>query len=235
MRSHTNSELHDVAVNRNGAVVVVGDNGALVRSVDGGATWSEQVSKTPDDFMSVVATPSGAFVAVGLGGVIVRSADDGATWSIDQQEGELWSVTVEPKGALTTGAGEGVILRSADDGKSWSSQRAGETCNSMVQAATPDSVMLAACDEGAIFRTEDRGVTWTLAKFPWPATESYRRRFTITRLCVVTSKLIVGLGNRGTSNLTSALVMSVDAGATWTELPATAATRHLVELLVVEP
>jgi photosystem II stability/assembly factor-like uncharacterized protein len=167
--------------------------------------------------------------------VIARSADDGATWSsVQQEEGELWSVIADPKGTLTAGAGDGVILRSADDGKSWSSQRSGVTCHTMALAATPDGVLLAACDEGSIVRSEDRGVTWSLAKLPGSATTNHNRSLYFTQLCAVTPKLVFGLGNRGTSNLTSALVMSADAGATWTELPATPVTRHLTELLVVD-
>ena len=61
----------------NGAFVAVGDDGTVLRSVDGGQSWT--LSATPGSAdLSSIAYGSGVFVAVG--GTSVYTSPDGAAW-----------------------------------------------------------------------------------------------------------------------------------------------------------
>lgn len=60
-------------------IVVVGSNGVIVRSSDGGAVWQPSTSKTSFHLNDIVWTGE-AFFAVGSSGLVLQSFD-GVTWS----------------------------------------------------------------------------------------------------------------------------------------------------------
>jgi len=59
---------------------MAGTNGKIVRSEDGGKTWSEQESGVREHFQDIAAWDELRAVAVGNGGVIVITEDGGKTW-----------------------------------------------------------------------------------------------------------------------------------------------------------
>lgn len=79
--SGTNSNLRAVTVQivTSYTFVAVGDNGAVVTSVDNGATWTAQNSGITGNFLAVSPSTS-QLVAVGSGGLIATSTN-GVTWT----------------------------------------------------------------------------------------------------------------------------------------------------------
>src|SRR5207302_10097370 len=106
---------------------VVGENGTIVRTTDGGNTWTIQASGTTQTLWAVSFTDANHGTAVGEGGVIVGTTDGGAHWA-SQASG----TTLQFRGVSFTDAnngtavGEGgIIVRTTDGGNSWLPETSG--------------------------------------------------------------------------------------------------------------
>ena len=80
--------LYSLAVDSAGAVVAVGD-GVILRSVDGGETYSAASGAPTEVLKSVVAVADGVFIAVGFEGLTVEIAGSSATILRDSVPGAL--------------------------------------------------------------------------------------------------------------------------------------------------
>jgi hypothetical protein len=69
----------------------VGSPGAILRTTDGGITWTKQESGTTNQLWSVSLTDANCGTAVGWGGTILRTTTGGVTWVKDDRThaGEL--------------------------------------------------------------------------------------------------------------------------------------------------
>ncbi|MBC8043844.1 MAG: VCBS repeat-containing protein [Rhizobacter sp.] len=84
-----------------GSAVAVGVGGTILRSADGGESWTQSTSSTSGDLLSVASSDGnaakgnaasgtngfGSAVAVGVGGTILRSEDQGQTWQTTNNTG----------------------------------------------------------------------------------------------------------------------------------------------------
>ena len=98
-------------------LAAVGQNGLVLHSADGGATWQRQPSPTGATLFAVAAAASGRMVAVGSGGTIL--VRDGDTWELSPSPTGQSLFDVRSDGAngfLIAGNG-GVLL--SGDGLSW--------------------------------------------------------------------------------------------------------------------
>ena len=100
-----------VAVAPSGTAIIVGDNGAAFRSVDGGKSY-KAVSIGVKVHLEDVAFVAGGFIAVGDKGTLRRSEDDGQTWKplASNTKSHLWSIGSWGAGAFV-GGDDGLILR----------------------------------------------------------------------------------------------------------------------------
>lgn len=64
---------------RDGTVLVFGMGGTLLRSTDGGGTWTAIETDTDNPITAAYALPGGRVVLVGLGGAVLTSDDGGAS------------------------------------------------------------------------------------------------------------------------------------------------------------
>jgi photosystem II stability/assembly factor-like uncharacterized protein len=97
--------LHLYGVRAAGVTLVVaGEQGLLLRSVDGGASFAPLPSPYKGSFFGLLRTRGGALVAYGLRGSAFRSSDDGAHWD------KLDSATPMTVGAGTALPGGGFAL-----------------------------------------------------------------------------------------------------------------------------
>lgn len=58
---------------------IVGDSGLVLRTTDGGVTWSKQTSGTPYPLSRVALSAPDTGTAVGALGVVIRTTNGGAT------------------------------------------------------------------------------------------------------------------------------------------------------------
>src|SRR5262249_20929948 len=129
----TNASLNAVSFTDANTGTAVGRFGTIVRTTDGGATWTPQVSGTDLDLNGVSFTDANVGTAVG-GNIdpegdsrtILRTTDGGppCTHSIRTPPSLFGpSITDAPTG---TAVGEGgTILRTTDGGATWTPQSSG--------------------------------------------------------------------------------------------------------------
>ena len=71
-----------VNINQHGqSAYAVGANGAILRTTDGGVTWTAESSGTQAVLSGIWGDGRGELHAVGMAGTILHSADGGATWT----------------------------------------------------------------------------------------------------------------------------------------------------------
>ena len=114
--------LHLYAVRAVGSTVfIAGEQGLLLKSLDGGASFTPLTSPYKGSWFGLLATRSGSLIAYGLRGHAYRSSDQGASWQAIETGSPISVVAgIELDGgalALLTQIGE--LLISRDDGRSF--------------------------------------------------------------------------------------------------------------------
>ena len=147
---------------------VVGDGGKILRTFDGGNSWSAVVSGSSATLASVwFTTPTQGWV-VGSGGTVLHSTDGGTNWSrllnvgTTENLSDVWFATPDTGWAVGT---HGLIASTFDGGASWRrTNPTGFDLNSVSFAGTRDG--WAVGDNGLILGTHDHGASWYMAQPP---------------------------------------------------------------------
>lgn len=163
------------------SVIAVGDSGAIARSSDGGATFTNlNATDAPASLGDLrdIATSNGTrWVAVGkkVGNIaIAYSTNGGSTWtsaSVPTTAGELTGVVYDSGASRwaavgRTNNGAALLLTSAD-GNSWSSVSVPTPSASLNDVATNGSGhLLAVGDTGSLLISSDGGVSWSVHAQP---------------------------------------------------------------------
>src|SRR6266849_1479434 len=163
------NSLNAVAVLDSDTVTVAGAAGTIVRTTDGGATWTQQTSGTNSWLYGVSLVDANIGTAVGFfatrfeyRGTIVRTTDGGATWT--SQSGATTGLTavafLDPNTGTAAGY-YGTMLLTTNGGATWTSQTS-RTTNSLLGVSYVDAnTGTAVGARGTIVRTTDGGATWT--------------------------------------------------------------------------
>ena len=91
---------------------VVGERGTVLRTIDGGATWSKIPVPVRNTLLSVQFVDDDNGWIVGRGGVVLRSSDGGLTWlqQDSKTEQNLYALYFEKKNGWAVG-GAGIVLQ----------------------------------------------------------------------------------------------------------------------------
>jgi photosystem II stability/assembly factor-like uncharacterized protein len=185
-QSGTQRLLLDIAFANTLRGLAVGDYGTLLRTDDGGATWTKiplpQDLRLPADVMEVVdpgdvllysatfADPDHAWIA-GEFGVILASTDGGQTWQqqASSLESTLFGVSFsDPLHGWAVGL-DAVLLHTADGGMTWQRQDV-ETPKGFFPALYGVQVSgnygWAVGNNGFLLSSTDAGATWQKVKVP---------------------------------------------------------------------
>ena len=192
-------------------VWVAGEDGVLLRSTDGGATWSLRDSGSTRHLRAVARAANTGW-AVGDGGTVLRSSDGGQTWTAQNagSHQQLRGVAVlDAQHAWAVGDG-GVVLLTTDGGATWEQHAAG--VERLHAVAFVDVLHgLAVGQGGAIVQSADGGQSWTAMD---SGTGAHLRAVALS------GSSAWAVGDAGT------LLRSTDGGASWTSV-ATGATGTL--------
>jgi photosystem II stability/assembly factor-like uncharacterized protein len=184
--------------------LVVGDDGFVARTVDGGTSWSEVGSELQIPLRRVAYSGQGVAFAVG-GGTVLRSDDDGRSWvAVDVPPGNYYGLAFGAGRGLVVG-GAGLILLSEDDGESWSEERIDVEGALRSVALMENGVAVAVGGQGLILHSHDAGRSWVRVGSP---TRQHLRDVTL-----VEKDHLVAVGFYGT------VLRSRDGGATWSAEP----------------
>jgi photosystem II stability/assembly factor-like uncharacterized protein len=152
-----------------------GDFGTLLRTTDGGATWSGLLSGTFTNLTEVQAIDGDAVFAAG-GCVARRSDDGGATFtrvaftpvesSCKEQFAAGWFVNRQTGFLVLT---DGTVLRTDNDGDTFAQKNPLPGTRAPGGTATPvdvrfltDQIGVGATSDGKIYRTTDGANSWSL-------------------------------------------------------------------------
>jgi photosystem II stability/assembly factor-like uncharacterized protein len=148
-----------------GTMIVAGKGGAAIRSVDGGATWSDMQTGTDKDLYGSFADRDLLFL-FGQDGVLLRSPDDGITWNPVEStsDKELRRMLRDPASdALVCFGTYGSMVRSDDRGLTWRAVTTGTDGALRKGVVDPGSGdLFIAGSRGAILRSRDGGRSWMI-------------------------------------------------------------------------
>lgn len=203
------ARLLSVDVNSSGLAVASGQFGTLIKSTDGGHSWSStapdfSLTADPNTFgtgeptiYAVSVSESGQITIAGEFGMVMRSDDGGANWRVlrpvDAKAPTLHALSIaEPgKGNSYLVGQQGTLLVSADGGETWSTCTMATKLNFLGVAAS-QSGQVVVTGMRVMYRSENGGMSWTQVTEGDAGTEWYQ-----AARSVETSGRILAVGNSG--------------------------------------
>lgn len=174
--SGTTQNLNDVAIRSSGGeeILVVGNNGTIVRSLSFGNTWSVVTPVTSANLNAVCFDLGGSSrqLTVGDNGIILRGTNFGANWTViaSGTSRKLLDVSLNSSDrefAVVVGE-KGTILRSTNYGLNWINVSLTDTTINLY-SINPTAVGLSEItpfyicgSQGRIYKSTDYGATWVL-------------------------------------------------------------------------
>jgi photosystem II stability/assembly factor-like uncharacterized protein len=152
---------------------IVGEDGLILKTSDGGATWDVQKSGNPNSLFKVAVIDDQDAVAVGDNGAIVRTTDGGTTWTTvkSPKDVTLFDVTFLDKQNGWSVGEFSSIFKTTDGGQTWTLAYGGNTGDFTVGPfltvifTDPMHGMVAGLAGGTMV-TSDGGKTWTAQQLP---------------------------------------------------------------------
>lgn len=211
-------QFQGVAANGDG-IVVVGDRGTVISSVDAGVSWTRRELRQPGTVVTpalidVVACPDGRFVALDLRRRVWVSPGIGEDWTahdFDVRE-EPMAITCDPRGRIWVVGSYATILASSDGGESWSDYSLGDDLILTTVQFLDDANGVISGEFGTFVTTSDGGETWELGA-PIP-NEFYPH-----------AALFESVGQGWVAGLKGVVLRTADGGRSWsrqeteTEMP----------------
>lgn len=208
---------------RDGALILAAAGNAILRSTDGGATWTpKNIPGIAANALTVVALADAqtAFAA-GRSGTVIKTSDAGVTWSI------LPSRTTRDINALQAlspihafaACDSGLMLRTMDGGGTWDSLPTGTRNNLLSLHFLNPSAGYLSGNKGTLKKTRDGGATWDSLPPPnwWDPVYAVRALDEKTAY-------IAGYGGR--------ILKTADGGTTWTrETSRTTSTMRSISIV----
>ena len=113
-----NYHLYSIARSATGTLVLAGEAGTLLRSLDNGATWERVASPYTGSFFGAVGPIDGSLLVFGLRGNVFRSTDEGANWQLVDtgDRRTLMGGAASEDGTVILAGAAGVVLRSTEGG-----------------------------------------------------------------------------------------------------------------------
>ena len=166
--------LRDVAILDDSTVVAVGSNlsqsGVIVRSADGGRSWSIYDPELLVAFRSVHFIDSQHGWATGTYGLLLKTSDGGVSWTRDTNSvlsgTPLNTVRFRSRSTGMIAGDNGRLFVTHDGGVSWEAHP--QRSNAMFQdGAWLDDSTVVVIGEHMQLRSTDSGRTWTDMRFGW--------------------------------------------------------------------
>lgn len=140
----------------------VGRNDFVLRTNDGGNSWTDISANTKDHLNGVFFTTSSNGYVVGKAGNIIHSIDSGSTW-LTQTSGtgqDLKAVYFVNDSTGWTVGKAGIILFTNNYGKNWKPQTSGTNEDLLDVAFVNDTTGWTVGTKGTVLKTTDAGTTW---------------------------------------------------------------------------
>lgn len=159
------SLLLDGSRRPDGAIVAVGERGAVLLSEDQGASWRTLSSPADAALTGVSFSDAASGWICGHGGILLSTGDGGRSWrrELADEPGEtvfLDVVALSPQTVIAVGA-FGTLRVTQDAGRSWARPVSpGEDRHLNRLLVAPDGTVWVAGEEGLLMRSADQGRSW---------------------------------------------------------------------------
>lgn len=169
----SNSQMLGACRDANGGIVVVGERGHLLRSLDEGQTWKQELVPTRATLTGIHASAEGTLVVVGHQGTLLRwSPASGDSWSRVQagltMEANLLAVYSPCHGRWWALGAYGLFLESLDDGVIWTQRSIAEVdLHLHAVIALSDEHYLIPGEGGLLLESRDGGSVWEEIDSPY--------------------------------------------------------------------
>ena len=199
---------------------IVGREGSILSTIDGGKTWSDLASGTDQDLLAIASNSDREIFVVGRRGTFLKSDRNGKTWFKQAVPTvvDLTDVALLPNGLLQV-LGRDRLLTSADFGTTWITHGPYRWDTLFELAVVNEKTIF--LNSSALLQTRDGGNTLHLVHLP---SNEYVARVWVTD--VKTEYVIVGRVTTGsTIHLSgeklpshSSILKTTDDGQTWRQL-----------------
>ena len=171
--SGVGTNLTDIQFVTNNIGWIVGYNGQIYKTINGGANWTIQASNTNANLWSVHFIDANVGFATGVG-IILKTTDGGINWTISYQSESTENVQsfksiyftdtengwVVGQESITT---DGVIFHTSNGGINWLKQNSGVTGFRLQSVHFIDAMNGWACGgDGTVLSTIDGGSNWSI-------------------------------------------------------------------------
>jgi len=147
----------------------VGQNGTILRTTDGGATWQAQSVGTNNVLWAIRFLDANTGIVLGDNGTILRTTDGGAHWSVQPTDthASLWAVSFPDVRTGFVVGDRGAVLRSVNGGITWQTLHDEDfTMGGLRGVAFTDANRGTAVSAMGLWRTTDAGATWQVQFAP---------------------------------------------------------------------
>jgi photosystem II stability/assembly factor-like uncharacterized protein len=207
------SSLHSVHFPDSLTGYAVGDYSTIMKTVDGGLTWTSLASISDQWLSSVYFTSKHTgYVVGGYDGTIFKTTDGGNSWSTLNTgiTNNLYSIYFTD--SITGFAvGSSIILKTTDGGTNWSAALSGSVAGNLYSICFPDkNTGYAAGNVANIVKTTDGGMTWNLLSTGYSNSGQYKG------ICFAdTSTGFVAGYQNGLNGSTFLILNTNDGGLSW--------------------
>ena len=145
-----------------GGTGCIPSGGVILKTIDGGNSWTNVLLKSRVSFVSISSNSSGDLFAISNGtkGRILKSTNAGINWTtIDSTDFSLVKITFSNSYGFCTGK-DGKIMRSPDNGNTW------ELATTLIANYTDDIKFNSGngyciANNQTVYKTIDNGNNWT--------------------------------------------------------------------------
>lgn len=167
----------DVSFNGPSLGLICGWQGTIMRSTDGGQTWSKAQVPTEGDLNSIAILDASTAIAVGSSGNILRSIDGGLTWKqVASPTGETLNSVAAISGGQAVAVGwHGINIATSNSGETWTASDISGNAHSLYLEAvdfTEDGTGMTVSSSGYVFKTTN-GSSWQQLALPEPDLKLY--------------------------------------------------------------
>ncbi len=158
-------QLQDLHFPTSAVGYVVGDNGRILKSANGGLTWATQISNTGEHLNGVYFSSESVGMAVG-NHVVLTTTNGGTTWTATSTNWYLNHVRTTDGNTWFACGEEGVVLRSSNFGENWSNISLPTNSSCLRITASTLQRLFVAAEYGQIYVTHNQGGLWERVMLP---------------------------------------------------------------------